>query len=254
MNAVTKPKHEVATVEHARNALTPMELLDRAITSGAAPEVLGKMMELQERFDAGQNRKAFDVAMAAAQAEMPAITKDKTVDFTSQKGRTTYKHATLGNIEKTVKPVLARHGLHYRYNTKSEPERMTVTCIVAHRAGHFEENTLSGPLDTSGNKNSLQSIGSTQSYLQRYTLMAALGLGASEDDDGKAAGTGETITDEQVQEISTLLTKTKSDLVRFLKKIQLGSLTEIGADKFDDVIKLINDTAAKRAAVAKEPA
>ena len=42
--------------------------------------------------------------------------------------------------------------------------------------------------DTSGNKNSIQSIGSTRTYLQRYTLIGALGLSTAEDDtDGHGA-------------------------------------------------------------------
>jgi len=50
-----------------------------------------------------------------------------------------------------------------------------------------------------------------------------------------------------VDEISKLLVETKSNLILFLKKINLESLTEIRADKFGDVVKLIRDTAAKRA-------
>src|SRR5690606_10591416 len=45
------------------------------------------------------------------------------------------------------------------------------------------------PPDGSGNKNAIQGIGSTSTYLQRYTLSAAFGLTtADEDDDGEATG------------------------------------------------------------------
>lgn len=250
MNAV-KAKTEVATVDPNRTVMTPDELLDRAIASGAAVEITTQIMALKERWDHGQNRKAFDEAMAAAQAEMPAITKDKTVDFTSQKGRTTYKHATLGHIEKTVKPVLAKHGLHYRYNTKSEPDRMTVTCIVAHRFGHFEENTLSAPLDTSGNKNPIQAIGSTQTYLQRYTLMAALGLSASEDDDGKAAGGEEFVTAEQVAALEKEIKDTGGDVAKFCTFAKVENLGQIFAGRFDAAKKAIQDAGAARKAKGK---
>ena len=49
-----------------------------------------------------------------------------------------------------------------------------------------------GTPDNSGSKNSIQAIGSTTTYLQRYTLFSILGLAAGEDDDGSAAsGTGQ---------------------------------------------------------------
>ena len=70
-------------------ALTPPEMLARALSAGADITVLERLMNLQERWEAAQARKAFDAAMAAAKAEIPVIHKNKAVDFTSSKGRTT---------------------------------------------------------------------------------------------------------------------------------------------------------------------
>lgn len=253
--------NEAVIVEHrpeaglvpwqASSAITPMAMVDRAVSQGASVEVVAKMMELQERWQKNQARMAFDEAMAAAKAEIPVIFKNRTVDFTSQKGRTNYRHEDLAEIARTVDPILGKHGLSYRFNTKTDPGIVTVTCILSHRNGHFEENALSAGHDVSGNKNSIQAIGSTITYLQRYTLKAALGLAASADDDGKTAdehSNAAAITDEQVDEISKLLTETKSNLVLFLKKMKIEGLTEIRTDQFDGVMALIRETAAKRAA------
>jgi hypothetical protein len=180
------------------------------------------------------------MAIAAAKAEIPVVVKNAT-------GHNSKRYADFAAIARAVDPVISKHGLSYRFRTM-QTDKISVTCVLSHEAGHYEENTLTALADTSGNKNAIQAIGSTLTYLQRYSLVQALGIAASEDDDGRAAGTGEAITDEQVDEISKLLTETKSNLVLFLKKINLESLTEIRADKFDDVVKLIRDTAAKRAA------
>ena len=51
-----------------------------------------------------------------------------------------------------------------------------------------ESTTLSGPPDTTGSKNDLQSIGSTISYLQRYTLLALTGLATFDMDDDATPG------------------------------------------------------------------
>jgi hypothetical protein len=131
--------------------------------------------------------------MASAKAEIPVIRKNREVDFPSKSGgaRTNYRYEDLAEIARTVDPILARHGLSYRFRTSSPPnEPVTVICVIAHRSGHFEENTLSAGRDDSGNKNSIQAVGSTLTYLQRMTLKAALGLAAAEDDDARGAGTG----------------------------------------------------------------
>ena len=65
---------------------------------------------------------------------------------------------------------------------------MKVTCRITHRDGHYEETSLFGPVDGSGNKNPIQAIGSAVTYLQRYTLKAAVGIAASQDDDAQEAG------------------------------------------------------------------
>ena len=54
-----------------------------------------------------------------------------------------------------------------------------MTCVLSHRDGHFEETTLTAGRDDSGKKNAIQQVGSTITYLQRYTLKAALGLAAA---------------------------------------------------------------------------
>lgn len=238
--------------------ITPMAMLDRAVQSGASIDVLTKLMDLQERWEKNNARKAFDEAISAAKAEIPPIIKNRRVGFDSKtpgKARTDYKHEDMAEIARTVDPILSKYGLSYRYRaTSNVNEPVTVTCILSHRLGHSEETTLTAGRDDSGNKNSIQAVGSAITYLQRYTLKAALGLSASNDDDGKAADTGETITDEQVAELSKLLTDTNSNLALFLKTIKLESLTEIRADKFEDAKKLINDTAAKRAAREKATA
>jgi hypothetical protein len=79
--------------------------------------------------------------------------------------------------------------LSYRFRTETPINGpVIVTCIVSHRDGYSEENSLSAGRDDTGNKNSLQAMGSAITYLQRYALKASLGLAAGIDDDGRTAG------------------------------------------------------------------
>lgn len=221
--------------------LTPMDMLNQAVEKGANIEVLTQLMNLQERWEASQARKAFDAAMAAVKANMPRIVKTRKVDFTTAKGRTNYQYEDLASIMAQIGPVLSEHGLSVRYRTHANPnEPIAVTCIISHRLGHSEENTLMAGRDDSGNKNSIQAIGSTVTYLQRYTLKAALGLAASADDDGgKSEQTKEeaqAITEAQASVIRDLIEQAELQIDQFCERWKIEALVDIPKDKFNDVV------------------
>ncbi|MGY3535375.1 ERF family protein [Bradyrhizobium sp. USDA 4452] len=165
----------------------PMDIVRAALETGNV-EMYREAVALAKEMDALAARKAFDVAMAEAKAEIPVIRKNRRVGFESRKAgaaRTDYAHEDLAEIARTVDPILGRFGLSYRFRVSSKiGEPVSVTCVLSHRDGHFEETTLHAGRDESGNKNHIQGVGSTVTYLQRYTLKAALGLAAAEDDDG----------------------------------------------------------------------
>jgi hypothetical protein len=237
-----------------RHALSPMDMVERAVTAGAGIEVIERLMALHERHEANTARKAFDEAMAAAKAEIPVILKNRTVDYDTQKGRTHYRHEDMGQIARTVDPILAQHGLSYRYRTKSEGGVVSVTCIVSHAKGHSEENTLTCGVDTSGSKNAIQAIGSACTYLQRYSLKAALGLAASDDDAGRAAGdkgsngASGVITDEQVAEIGRYIAKTNSNIGLFCKAMGVEIIPDIPAARYSHAIAMLKAKEARQAA------
>lgn len=249
---VTSPA-PLASMTSVRSAVTPMEMLDRALSSGATPETLEKLLALQERWEANQAKKAFDAALAAAKSEIPVIAKSRKVDFTTSKGRTNYQYEDLGEIAKTIDPILSRHGLSYRFRTKSTlNEPIEVTCVVSHELGYSEENTLTAGRDDSGNKNSIQAIGSTITYLQRYTLKAALGLAASKDDDaGKAEQTQEEeklITEAQASVIRDLIDQAKLDADKLCEHWKVDAIPDIPMSAFNDVVASLR----RRIATMKE--
>ncbi len=220
-----------------------MALIQRIVTDPTiAIERVEQAFAFHERVQASQARKSFDAAMSAAKAEIPVIDKNKLVDYTSQKGRTTYRHEDLAEIARTVDPILARHGLSYRFRTKTDAS-VHVTCVVSHVDGHFEENTLSAGRDESGGKNNIQAIGSAITYLQRYTLKAALGLAASRDDDGKSADKDADdlapVCDAQAADLTKLITDTGTNIETFLKIAQAESVSDVLAKDFAGLKKLL---------------
>lgn len=234
-----------------QGAITPMEMLSNAIERNLSPEVLGKLMDLSERWEKNQARKAFDEAMSAAKADIPVIRKNRTVGYDHKDGggKTSYRHEDLGEIAGTIDPILAKHGLSYRFRVESPANApVSVTCIISHRLGHFEETTLSAGRDESGKKNSIQAIGSTITYLQRYTLKAVLGLAASADDDGKAseAESVPVITADQDDAIKTLIAARSNPgaaLEKFLSVFKIESTADLPAKEYERAVALLKKPA-----------
>ena len=228
--------------------LTPMDMIERAVTSGASVEALERLMALQERWEKNQGRKAFDHAIAQAKAEIGPVLKNKTVDFTSQKGRTNYRYEDLAEIARTVDPVLSSHGLSYRFRTAQDGQTVIVTCILSHRDGYSEETTLNGQADNSGNKNTIQAIGSAATYLQRYTLKLAIGLAATTDDDGKSASASPVINADQFVVLQNLMADADADEAKFLAFIGADSMEEMNLKQFDTAVSALRKKIAAKGA------
>jgi hypothetical protein len=232
---------ELAVHSDAPGALTPLEILNRAVSSGATTETLAQLMTLQERWEANQARKAFVEARARAKAKLV-----ETPILKNRIGHNNKRYADFSAYATVIDPVLADNDLSYGFETEYT-DRITVTCVLSHADGHETRNALSGPPDKTGNKNDIQAIGSTVTYLQRYTLTAALGLSASEDDDGKAGGAGPTLSDEQVQELGQLLAANKIPVEKFLKVLKADAITAIPANQYEEAKRQIEDAIAARA-------
>lgn len=245
MNTKTKPLTlATANAPAPMQPMTPMEMLSKAVETGQGIDVLEKLMSLQERWQATQSRRAFDEAIAAAKAKIPVIAKKRKVKYTTKDaGTISYEHEDLGEIADTVNPILAEQGLSYRYRSVQNANRVSVTCIVTHREGHFEETTLEAENDTSGKKNAIQAIGSTVTYLQRYTLKLALGLAAAKDDDAQASEGPSTVSEAQIKELQALLEAidaTENDAEKFCEWLGVAKLEEIPATKFKQAHKALD--------------
>lgn len=235
---------EAALTIHAEQpsravAMTPVDMLSLAVERGASIETLEKLMGLRERYEASQARKAFDEAVAEAKAGIQPVLKNR-------EGHNGKRYADFAAIAKAIDPIISQFGLSYRFRT-TQTDRINVTCVLSHKDGHSEETTLSGPADATGNKNAIQAIGSTLTYLQRYTLVQALGLAASDDDDGRKAGVAvETITEEQAMLLRELIEATNSDTRGVLTYVRASDIESIAADKFDGLVAMLKRKEQRR--------
>lgn len=123
-------------------------------------------------------------ALIAAQAEIPAIHRDR------ENSHFRNKYATLDAIVDAVRPVLARHGLAVMSGVSvphtSEAGTLlafAVSTRLVHTSGEWVESSVILPIA----KNDPQGAGSAVTYGRRYSLSALLSLATDDDDDGEQA-------------------------------------------------------------------
>ncbi|KKK84165.1 hypothetical protein LCGC14_2786110, partial [marine sediment metagenome] len=175
----------------------PQSPIERMATLVAHPDSkidaagMATLLDAQLKYEANEARKAYAEAMAAFKMHPPEIVKDRSVEYLKVK----YNHATLANVTTCINTGLSEHGLTAAWQTEQIPAterektKVRVTCKITHIFGHSESTSLAAEPDNSGSKNAIQAIGSTVTYLQRYTLLALTGLATCEqDDDGVASG------------------------------------------------------------------
>jgi hypothetical protein len=178
---------ELMKQEPQQLEVTPMSMLQMALAKGTDMDQLTKLMELQERWEANEARKAFSVAFSAFKAESIRIVRNITVKEGPLAGK---KHADLFGVVSIVTPLMSKHGLSHSWKlTKDEPTWMEVTCTIRHILGHSESVAMGAAPDNGPGRNAIQARGSAKSYLERYTLLGATGLAAAgQDDDGNGDG------------------------------------------------------------------
>jgi hypothetical protein len=186
-------------------ATGPINQAMELLKSGGDVASLEKMLELQERWEKNEARKAYHEAMTAFKADPPRLIKTKQVTYQTSKGQTDYKHADLANVVEIINSALSNHGLSASWKTNQE-NTISVKCTITHVLGHSESTTLSSPPDSSGGKNSIQAVGSTVTYLQRYTLLALLGLAAHDQDNDGQSASNDIVKDKLFDDIADLKT------------------------------------------------
>lgn len=138
-----------------------------------------KDLDLKEApYHSTQTKELF-IALAKAQGEFPA-----SIEQTSTNPHFKSGYATLDDIVRKIRPILARNGLSI-----TQEERMTSRGnVVLHTRLHFEDQWTEVRAPIRPEKENIQGYGSALSYAKRYSLMSLLMITTSndpDDDDGE---------------------------------------------------------------------
>jgi len=186
-----------------------MGLLQLAIEREGSIDVIERLAKLQIEMMDREARLAYINAFEDFKRNAPTLVKDSEIVI---KGQVMGKFAKLDQICDKLIPALLAVGITHRWKTlEGENGRIVCTCYLRHRLGHEEQGATFGAApETSGFKNNVQAVGSTGSYLERYTLVASCGLAIKGMDNidnppnsGKQAGSmDEWVLDEYLKSIS----------------------------------------------------
>lgn len=163
-----------------------IQMIERAARDPSVD--LDKMERLFAMHERVQNRRAeeqFNAAMAAAQAEIAPVARNKKNEHSGA------KYADLFAIADKALPIAHQHGFGLSFSEfKSEqPNCLGVACKVSHAGGHSERYEFNVPLDRAGsqgkvNKTETQAYGSTFTYGRRYATCGVFNIAITDDDGG----------------------------------------------------------------------
>ena len=186
---------------------SPAALIAIAVGQGTDLDKLRGLLDLQIKWEENEAKKAYVKAMAAFKANPPEILKTAHVSYVNSKNQEVqWDHAVLGEVAEAITNSMSPYGLYHRWEME-QPDSKTVktTCIITHEMGHSERGSMQGPPDTSGGKDELKAVSSTNTFLQRLTLLAVTGLAAKGMDREEPPEEAKFITEKQVSEITDMM-------------------------------------------------
>ncbi len=169
---------------------SPVTLLADALARGVSTEQLQQFMDLQERYEANEARKAYAQDMVKCQKQMPTV-----MAAVEGEKKNSY-YAKMGHINQLITPIYTKAGfsLSFGQGVPAIEGEIRTTCRVLHKLGHYEDFFIDLPPDMAGaqgtvNKTAIHARASSNTYGQRYIVKGIFNLSIlSEDDDGNLAG------------------------------------------------------------------
>jgi hypothetical protein len=131
---------------------------------------------------------ALALALSKAQAAFQPLKRDGKAEIIMKSGgKYGYSYATLAACFETTRKALADNELAITQVLESRVEGLVLITRLIHSAGGEVASTMRIPIDEDA-KNFIQGLGSSITYIRRYTYCALLGIVADEDDDGAVGG------------------------------------------------------------------
>ena len=253
--AVTARKKNGKPSKAVVSYATPKTLIEVAYQSSRDPTVdVNKMTALIGIIA----KREYDVAMLAAQNEMPRIVKDAWNPHTKS------KYARLETMQLVVDPIARKHGFTISWGHVDSPlddhygvqAKVTHTSIINGEAiSHTELVTVNIGMDTTGpkgggTKSAAQGSGSSTAYGRRYALGMIFNLVIVGEDNDGAGAKQSTINQKQLDELTDLLNDDEIIINKFFTAYSINAIEHLPSLKFEEALARVKD--AVKAKKAKE--
>lgn len=164
-----------------------LSVIEKVISNpNSSVEMLDKILDAQERIMNKNAEIAFNADLSVMLNDIPVIAKTSEAKVvTKTGGNFGIKYASLDEIVEVVRPIMSKYGFSVNFeHMQPSQSAVTITCVLRHKMGHSIKNEIILPIDVSGAKNAVQSVGSTITYGKRYTLCSLLNIATGDDKDG----------------------------------------------------------------------
>lgn len=218
-----------------------LSMIERAARDPAVDiNKMERLFEMQQQAAARRARTEYLAAFSALQSVLPAVERRGT-------GHNNKRYARFEDLISAIRPHLAAHGFSLSFRVERQAAEINIAGVLGHAGGHSEMTSLPLPADASGSKNGVQAWGSAISYGKRYVALTLLGIATEdEDDDGRKAGAGPSITDDQAMALRELIEATGTDEAAFCKYLSTDKLGTLPAASYDRAVAALKKKAAKR--------
>lgn len=216
------------------------------------PAKMNALLDMQERIEERDAKKAWTRDFNALQAELPAIDKDGKIDHGdgvtargNQRLKTSF--STFPNLMMVCKPIMHRHGftLSSLIEPAADGARINVVSTLEHIGGMSRTSRFPMSADATGGKNNQQGWGSSQQYGMRYNMLALLQIvtkaKTDADNDGfppqKEDGP---VSDKQLAELIKLADESGADKEKFCELMGVEAMAFIPASRFAEAKTQLN--------------
>lgn len=236
-----EPKNKEIVVTQEPSVLQLMEFAIKqvGVENGAQTvEIMERLVGLKERMEDRQAAADFISAMSEFQSECPEIPKSSKVSIKTNSGiNYSYSYAQIDEIARIVRPVLHKHGFSYSWDSSVTNDKVTATCKLSHRNGHFETAKFEAPIDSAAKMNVTQRNAAALTYAKRQSLVQVLGVTTCDQDTD--AQSADTITDQQAADLQAKMEEVGANKDRFLKYMKVEQLSDIRACDFGAAVNAL---------------
>lgn len=220
---LSKPGTSVALADDQMPANSLLNFVARAVEDPnidvAKLEALLRMQREIVREDA---IGTFNRALRAAQAEIPPIAKNGTIDLG---GKGSIPFTTWEDMDKVLRPVMDKHGFTLTFDMQiKDGGGAVITATLLHIDGHRKTASIPLALDNGPGRNNLQSMGSTMMYGRRYTTEMIFNLVRKGVDNDGADHGKKFITEAHADELRALCSQCGRQEGPFLDQLFAGKV------------------------------